>query len=195
MSDSVPNNSNRLAYWIGIILHPYVIYVVPAIITLGEAGVLWSALVAITVVIPIAIVVLIQRHRARYVYQRHSRTPLYVIGWLGVLVCWGLAQVLGAPLTFIAGVASIALWAPLQFLVNTLATKASVHTALVAMSVTGLVMTGHLNTPLSIIMGIAIIVAAGWARMITRNHTLAQVVIGAILGALSVLIVFIAIAP
>lgn len=195
MADTLPDNTNRLAYWVGIVLHPYIIYLIPAVITLGLDGLRWSLLVVLTVVIPIGVLVLVQRRRARYVYQRQSRTPLYIVGWLGVLACWAIAQMSGAPIVFIAGVASIALWAPLQFLVNTFITKASVHTALVAMSVIGLVMTGHLNTPVLLLAGLAVIVAASWARMVTRNHTLAQVVIGALLGALAVMLVFSWLAP
>lgn len=188
--DPIPDYSNRLATWLSLIFHPYVIYVVPAVITLGLDGLRWSLLILLLVVLPISVTVLLQARQRQFVYERGSRTPLYIVGWIGVVICWFVSRGLGAPDTFTAGVASIAVWAPIQFVINTFFTKASVHAALVAMSVTGLLLLGYLNTWPALLAALIVIVAASWARMVTRNHTLTQILLGLFTGVLAVVIVF-----
>lgn len=189
-SDPIPNHSNRLAYGLSLLLHPYIVYIAPAVIVLGTDGLAWSLLIIVCVVLPIAVTVLWQKRRDQHVYQRQSRTALYIVGWAGVLVCLLASIVLNAPRPFIAAVASIALWGPLQFVVNTYVTKASVHAALVSISITGLFLLGLITTWAGVILAIGVIIAAGWARMVTRNHTLTQVTLGTLLGALATLVVF-----
>ncbi len=189
-SDPVPDHSNRLAVALSLLLHPYIVYIMPAVIMLGTDGLAWSLLVVVCVVLPIAITVLWQKRRDQHVYQRHSRTALYIVGWAGVLACLLASIGLNAPRPFIAAVASIALWGPLQFIVNTFVTKASVHAALVAIAITGLFLLGLITTWAGVVLAVGVIIAAGWARMVTRNHTLIQVTLGTLLGALATLIVF-----
>ena len=93
-------------------------------------------------------------------------------------------------LTHFTPVGVVILWTPLQFLINTFVTKASVHASLVAISFTGLLMLGALNHPLILAISIVIVIAVAWARKVTRNHTTTQVILGLLTGTLATLLAF-----
>lgn len=185
-----PDYSNRLAYALSMIFHPYVVFIPPAVIVLGAEGFLWALFVGVIVVIPIAITVLYQKRSGRYVFQREARTPLYVIGWLSVLVCFGLLTVLDAPDVIRTGTFVVILWTPLQFLINAFVTKASVHASLMAISFSGLWSLGYLDNPIIFTIGLVIVLAVAWARKVSRNHTTNQIILGLLTGTLATLVAF-----
>ncbi len=185
-----PNYDNRFAYALSIIFHPYVVFMPPAIIALGFEGLLWALFVGVVVVIPIAITVLIQKRSGRYVFQREARGPLYIVGWLAVLVCFALLNVLSAPDVVRTGTFVIILWTPLQFLINTFVTKASVHASLVAIAFSGLWSLGYLSNPIIFMLSLMIVFAVAWARKVTRHHTTNQIILGLLTGTLATLLAF-----
>lgn len=185
-----PDNSNRLAVALSMIFHPYIVFIPPAVIALGVDGLLWGLFVGAIVVIPIAITVLIQKRSNRFVFQREARTPLFIVGWFAVWVCFLLETLLDAPPTIRIGSLVIILWTPLQFLINTYVTKASIHASLVAIAFTGLWALGHLSNPLVFLLSLLIVIAVGWARKTTRNHTTNQVILGNLTGTLATLLAF-----
>lgn len=185
-----PDNSNRLAYALSLIFHPYIVFIPPAVIALGLEGLQWAFLTGVIVVIPIVITVLIQKRSGRYVFQREARAPLFIVGWIAVLICFGIMNALNAPDVIRTGTFVVVLWTPLQFLINTFVTKASVHASLVAISFTGLWSLGFLSDPLIFTVSLALVIAVAWSRKVTRNHTTTQLILGLLSGTVATLLAF-----
>lgn len=185
-----PDYSNRLAYALSMIFHPYIVFIPPAVIALGGEGLIWAILTGGVVVIPIAITVLIQKRSGRYVFQREARTPLFIVGFVAVMVCFTLMTALNAPDMIRTGLFVVILWTPLQFLINSYVTKASIHASLVAIAFTGLWSLGYLNNPIMFVLSVLLVLAVVWARKVSRNHTTNQLILGLLTGTLATLTAF-----
>ena len=194
VEDIVPDNNHRIGYWIGRIFHPAVVMLPTLILVLSDVplqqSLLWTAVIAAVILVPgIAMIAFLKRQQT-YTYQRRSRAPLYVTGWFSVIVCWLLIWLFNGPRELIVCMATLAVWLPTQLAINHYITKVSTHTAVVAGCVTALIVLGKLNTPVVVITAMAIVVLTAWARVMTRNHTLLQVLLGLAVGVGSVLVVF-----
>ncbi|MFN8373345.1 MAG: hypothetical protein U0694_10790 [Anaerolineae bacterium] len=194
MNDPEPDNRNRIAFWVGRIFHPYVIciptlFAVVSDLTLEEAA-KWSLITIVIVLLPGMLLAAYAQSRGHPLYQRSTRTPLYIVGWVSVLVCIAVLTLMGAPHVLISSLVSLAIWAPLQLLINALVTKISAHAAIASGCAMGLLLLGKLDTPLLKLLMLAVVVATVWARVITQNHTIKQVSLGLLVGALPPLIVF-----
>lgn len=193
--DITPDNSNRAAYLIGRIFHPYLICI-PTIFAIlsdmpfGEA-MKWSLLVLSIVLTPgiLASAYVAIRHK-RYIYQRSTRGPLYAIGFVSVLTCLLLLVILNAPHILIASLITLVIWVPAQMLINKYVTKISAHAGVVAGCATALLLAGKLNHPVLIVLVAAIALITMWSRVETKNHTVSQVLMGFLLGVVPVLVVF-----
>lgn len=185
-----PDYSNRLAYALSMIFHPYIVFIPPAVIALGGEGLIWAIVTGVVVVIPIAITVLIQKRSGRYVFQREARTPLFIVGFVAVMVCFTLMTALNAPEVIRTGLFVVILWTPLQFLINAYVTKASIHASLVAIAFTGLWSLGYLNHPIVFVLSVLLVLAVVWARKVSRNHTTNQLILGLLTGTLATLTAF-----
>jgi hypothetical protein len=86
--------------------------------------------------------------------------------------------------------ASLALWAPMQLLINARITKISTHAAVVAGCATALGMFGKLDTTVTLVLVIFIVLVTVWGRIVTRHHTLLQAVLGLGTGMLPVVVVY-----
>lgn len=192
--DPTPDHSNRLAAWLGRILHPAIVAVPTLLLVLSELGwgeaLRWSLLVLPIVLVPGLITVTLLERRGRLVHQRQTRTPLYIVAWLSVAVCLTIVVALGAPRVLIASLTALLVWLPLQLAINTFITKVSAHTAVVAGCYMGLLLLGRLDTWGLRLGLLALVIAVVWARVVTKNHTPTQVVMGLLVGILPVLIVF-----
>lgn len=104
--------------------------------------------------------------------------------------CLGALIALQAPRILIAGLTVLIIWLPAQILVNRYVTKVSAHAAVLAGCMTGLLLIGKLNHPIVLALVLLVTIITMWSRVVTKNHTAAQVVMGFLLGALPVLIVF-----
>lgn len=194
MTDPVPDHRNRFAYALGRLFHPYLIAVVTlgavlADLSFGEA-VFWMTLVVTILILPLVVTTTLLRRRQRYVYQRATRTPIYLTFWVSLLVCIGILISLRAPMTLLAGILALTLWIPLQLLINTYVTKVSTHAAVASGCMTGLLLLGKLNHPMLVLSALVVVGLTLWARVTTRNHTVRQVIMGTLTGATAVLIVF-----
>jgi membrane-associated phospholipid phosphatase len=191
----LPDNRNRFAFLIGRIFHPYLICIPSIFAILSdfplEEAVKWSLLVFGIVLTPgiLASYYVAIRYK-KYLYQRETRGPLYLIGWTSVIVCLGVLVTLNAPRILIASLMTLVLWLPAQTLINQYVTKISAHAGVVAGCATALLLYGKLNHPLLLVLVIVIALITMWSRIATKNHTLPQVVMGFLLGALPVLVVF-----
>ena len=74
--------------------------------------------------------------------------------------------------------------------INTYVTKVSTHVAVAAGCATGLLLLGKLDSLLLQLAALTIVGLIIWARVTTRNHTVAQVLLGLLVGTGSVLGVF-----
>ena len=194
MNDVLPDNQNRIADLTSRIFHPAVMGIPTLLAILNEMSFSqilgWMTLILGILLIPNVVLQLILQRQGRYVYQRGTRGPLYIVGWLSVLVCLILLIALGAPRVLIACLLALLVWVPVQLFINQTVTKISIHSAVVSGCLTGLLVLGRLDMPLLKILVVSILILTAWARMETKNHTLLQVTLGALVGCLPVLIVF-----
>ena len=194
MIDPEPDHSNRLAFYAGRIFHPYIICVPTLIAVLSDLPpdqiFAWTLLVLAVILLPTLLFGIYLQRRGRLFHQRSTRNPLYLSGWLSVLVCLVVLVVLDAPQVLIACLTTLAVWLPVQFGINAYITKLSAHAAVAAGCYTGLLLLGKLDNPVVQWGLFAFVVATVWARVTTRNHSIGQVILGLVVGTLPVLIVF-----
>jgi membrane-associated phospholipid phosphatase len=194
MSDQVPNQEKRFAVALGRILHPYwmpipTIFVILSDLSLDQA-LKWSAVVLAITLLPGMIAASLFQNRGHALYRRKIRGPLYFIGWVSVLVCLVVVLQFSAPQVLIACVATLAVWLPAQWAVNHWVTKISAHAAVATGCFVALVLLGKVANPLLGLILLVVVFITLWARVVTRNHTIPQVLLGLLVGALPVLIIF-----
>jgi len=195
MPDLIPDNSNKIAYALGYIFHPFVLGVVGIAavlsqekLTFSEAA-SWLITLSLILIVPLVSMIQYLKRQEKYTYQRHSRTPFYLTGWLAMLTCMGLVIWRDLP-QLAACFASLLLWVPLQVIINRTWTKVSAHSAVSVGFTLGLGWLGIIHTPWLYAGAAALVLLTAWARIMTRNHTLIQVVLGWIVAALSILLTF-----
>jgi hypothetical protein len=194
LNDPVPNHENRVAVWVGRLFHPYLICI-PTLLAvlyplpLNEA-VGWTLLVVGLLLPPLMVVVMLLKRRNQFVYQRRSRTPIYLTFWVSLWVCLGLIVWFRAPVTLVASIISLIVWLPLQLAINTWVTKVSTHAAVIGGCSMALLLLGKLNHPLVLLAAILAILGVLWARVATRNHSAGQVMLGVVAGMAPVILVF-----
>lgn len=193
MTDMIPDKSKRIAYSIGLVFHPAVLAILTLLLILKELPIsqtlFWTALISGIILIPTFMMIAYLRYRDRHTYQRDTRGSIYSVAWLSVVICFVLILLLEGPREIAVCMAALAVWLPLQSIVNHKITKISAHTAVASGCFTALLLFGKLNS-LAIMIGILIILLIAWARLQTKNHTMLQVVLGVLVAGGSVLIVF-----
>lgn len=193
--DRVPDNRNTFAFVIGRIFHPFFVCILTIFAVLSELpldqALRWSTIVISIILLPGLVAnYYVQFRYKRYLYQRETRGPLYLIGWLSVVLCLILLLVMSAPRILIASLITLVLWTPPQLLITMYVTKISAHAGVLAGCTMALLLTGKLTNPLLLALVLIISVVTMWSRIATRNHTFPQIVMGYLLGALPVLLVF-----
>lgn len=193
MTDTVPDNSKRIAYFIGLGLHPATIAICTLLILLwglplGDT-IRWTALVAGVVLIPIFATTAYLQRQDQYTYQRLSRKPIYLVAWIDVAICLGLILIFNGPTILGICMATLLVWLPLQLGINQVVTKISIHMGVASGCFAALWVVGKLTLPLALICMVFLLLLA-WARIQTKNHTAGQVVLGCVVGLGSVLLVF-----
>ena len=193
MTDTVPDNSKRIAYFIGLGLHPVPIAIGTLLILLWglplSVTIRWTALVASVVLIPIFATTAYLQRQDQYTYQRFSRKPIYLVAWIAVAICLGLILRFNGPTILGICMATLLVWLPLQLGINQFLTKISIHMGVATGCFAALWIVGKL-TPLLTLICIALLLLLGWARIQTKNHTVEQVVLGCVVGLVSVLLIF-----
>jgi hypothetical protein len=194
MNDILPTYQNRIATAISLLFHPALVGVPTLLAILNEMSLAeilgWTVLILGILLIPNVILQLSLQRRGRFIYQRDTRKPLYIVGWLSVFTCLVILIILNAPRVLVACLIALLVWIPAQLIINQVLTKISIHTAVISGCMTGLLILGRLDTPFLKMLAAIILILTAWARMETKNHTLAQVALGALVGSLPVLIVF-----
>lgn len=192
--DITPDDSKKLAYWLGIIFHPYLFSIPTLIAVLSNLSwneiILWTSTIIGVFVLPNICLVIYMKRIGKHTYQRKSRTPIYILAWTTLLVCLFLLITFQGPQVLLVCIIALIVWIPIQLLINTLFTKISTHMAVVSGCSVALYMLGKLNHPI-LAMGMLIIVfLTAWARIQTKNHTLLQVILGLLTGGGVVVIIF-----
>lgn len=194
MNDPIPVHNNRFAVIIGRILNPFLLPIPTLLIILNDLPVgellKWFGLIMGMILVPGAVATAVTERYISPIYKRRTRGPLYLIAWISVLACLAVIVRLNAPRILVASVATLAAWVPLQWAINTWVTKISAHAAVAAGCLTTLIILRKAGTPLVIALLLVLVVLTIWARIVTRHHTLSQVILGILVGALPVLIVF-----
>lgn len=194
MTELVPDQSNRFAVIVGRVLHPYFLPIPTVFAILDglpfQQALGWAAIVLALVLLPGITYAAYLEHHGHLLHERRTRGPLYLVGWISVLVCLAVVVTFQAPRALIASIATLAIWAPLQLAINAWVTKISTHAAVAVGCYTALLILGRLETPFLQIFLLALVVLTLWARVVTKNHTIRQVVLGTLVGALPVLLVF-----
>jgi membrane-associated phospholipid phosphatase len=194
MTELIPDETHLLARWVNRLFHPYVIAIPTALLLLSDidaASALGWVLVMVGILLPpLALTTLWLKRSNRFAYQRQSRAPIYAVFIASVVVCLALMLTLNAPRILVACLIALLIWTPLQALINAYVTKISIHAAVVAGCASALWVTGKLSHPLLIAGAIVAVVITLWARVVTKHHTPTQVILGALIGALPVLLVF-----
>lgn len=192
--DTTPDTSNRLAYWLGRVFHPYLICIPTLIAVLSEMQIgdifKWTGIIIGILIVPNAVLLYMLSRQGKFAYQRTTRTPIYLLGWISLLLATAILIIFNGPRILFVCLVTLLIWIPIQLFINTKFTKISTHTAVVAGCGLGLFMLGKLNHPLLMGIVITIAVLTAWARVKTKNHTLTQVILGLLLGGGSVLVVF-----
>lgn len=193
MTDVIPDKSNSIAYTIGLVSHPAVIAILTLVLILQDLSIkqmlFWTALISSVILIPTFTTIAYLRQRNRHTYERGTRKPIYIIAWVSVIVCFFIVLFFDGPREMAICMATLAVWLPLQLMVNHYITKISAHAAVASGCYMALILFNQLNSAL-IIIGLVTILSIAWARLTTKNHTVLQVALGILVGAGSVLIVF-----
>jgi len=149
----------------------------------------WSLISVAAGILPVfgVIIYLVRSQRLESVFinVRKQRTKIYLLA----SVCAGAGCVilyyLEAPkeliATFVAGFSAVVVFMCVNFL-----WKISLHTALIAASVTVLIILYGSIAAVTVVL----VPLVGWARIELKQHSLAQVAAGALLAALIVVVVF-----
>lgn len=150
----------------------------------GWPGTWWSGGVAALFTCVLPFVILIGLVRAgkvvdHHVSERSQRAPVLAMAIVCVLAGLGLLIALGAPASVLAMVAALIAGIAVLAVVS-LSWKVSGHAAAVSTAaVSMLLLFGPEWWPL-----VLVVPAVGWARVVLRAHTPAQVVAGAVFGPL-----------
>ncbi len=154
-----------------------------------RSGLLWALLGIALLIVPPTVFFTWRLRQGAYsdedVSNRTQRYELYLFSIVNLLIGAGLLWALGAPVPFLALLASGLLVSLLAALVN-LFWKISVHGSSAASFAT----LASLYVPFFGVLAWLGAVAVGWARVRTRNHTALQVLAGFAVAAGSVGVVF-----
>lgn len=185
----------RIANLTSNILNPFLVSLVIILLLSFESTpsivdtLKWSLILVVVSILPVFLVTtyLIRNQRLDdlFIGVRKQRTKIYLLASVCALFGCIILLYLGAPLmlvaTFVAGLSAIVI-----FMCINLLWKISLHTALIAASVTVLlILYGSIAAVTAVLLPLI-----AWARIELEHHSLAQVTTGALLAASIVVVVF-----
>ena len=152
-------------------------------------GILWGLVCISILILPTAVFFNIRLRQGAYsdedVSNRHQRTELYVFGLVTVLIGTAILLFFGLPKPFLALLVSALLIGIVAVSINTF-WKISVH----AGSIASLATVATLYSAILAAVLWPCVLALGWARVRTGNHSIWQVIAGTLLSAVVILLVF-----
>lgn len=194
MNDILPDNRNSVAKIVGLVFHPAIVGAPTLLAILSEMTLIeslgWIGLMLTLLLVPNIVLQIILQQKGRFVYQRQTRLPMYIVGWCSVLICLLILVLLNAPRVLVACLLALLVWIPFQLTINQTLTKISIHVAVISGCLTGLLVLNKLDSLELKLVALIILFLTAWARIKTKNHTMLQVTLGAVVGCLPVLVVF-----
>jgi hypothetical protein len=118
--------------------------------------------------------------------KREQRPLLFLIGMVLTLIYLATLFLFHAPGILIIGTMSIILGIIILGVVNTY-TKVSWHLAVLSALLTFLIIAEGWRA----LVGLLLLPVVAWARIKTKNHTLFQTILGALLGAVTILVLYV----
>ena len=185
----------RIANLTSNILNPFLVSLVLILLLSFRStssafdAVKWSLVsIAISIVPVFSVIIYLvrkQRLESPFINVRKQRTKIYLVAG----VCAGIGSIIfpyiGAPLTlraaFVAGLSAVVV-----FMCVNLLWKISLHTAFVTALVTVLIILYGSIAAITVVL----VPLIAWSRIELKHHSLAQVIAGALLAALIVVVVF-----
>ena len=185
----------RIANLTSNILNPFLVSLVLILLLSFKStsntldAVKWSLVsMAISILPVLSLIIYLlrkQRLESPFLITRKQRTKIYLVAG----VCAGIGSIilpyLGAPkeliAAFVAGLSAVVV-----FMCVNLLWKISLHTAFVTASVTVLIILYGSIAAVTVVL----VPLIAWSRIELKHHSLAQVIAGALLAALIVVVVF-----
>ncbi len=185
----------RIANLTSNILHPFLVSPILILLLSFKStsdvldAVKWSLISIAVSVLPVFLVIIYlvrnRRLESPSINVRKQRTKIYLLAGVCAGVGCIIFHYLGAPkeliATFVAGLSAIVV-----FMCVNLLWKISLHAAFVAASATVLIILYGSIAAATVVL----IPLIAWSRIELKHHSLAQVITGALLAALIVVIVF-----
>ena len=185
----------RIANLTSNILNPFLVGIVSILILSFESasGALdalkWALILIAIGILPVflAAIYLVRKGKLDGIFTsiRQQRTRIYLLAGVCAGAGYAILHYSGAPLRLVATFAS-GLSAAVIFTVINLWWKISLHTALITALVTVLVILYGWIAMVAVVLVFLI----GWARLVSKQHSPAQVAVGALLSALIVVVGF-----
>ncbi len=149
----------------------------------------WSLISIAVSILPVfgVIIYLVRKQKLEspFINVRKQRTKIYLLAGVCAGIGYIILHYLGAPkeliATFVAGLSAVVV-----FMCVNLLWKISLHTAFVTASVTVLIILYGSIAAVTVVL----VPLIAWARIELKYHSLAQVIAGALLAALIVVVVF-----
>ncbi len=190
------NRIDRFAEAVSGVFHPFIVVIPTMVIAMLQRGtVLWQAIswtiLALCIVfLPLVILIYSGIRSGRYsdpsVSIRKQRHSLYMLVGFFMLVLLTILVLTRAPIILIACFVSAILATLFGFVINSLFTKLSLHSVAIAGCTTVLILTvPELGFAMALFTPLV-----GWARIRLRHHTPLQILIGWIVAAFSVILMF-----
>ncbi len=190
------DRGDRIAEAVSVVFHPFVVVVPTMVVAMMKLGstlaqsLFWTLLSIGLVNLPVMILIYVGVRSGRYsdpsVSMREQRKSLYVIGGFFMLLLLTILAWSHAPLILIGCLTSAILATLVGFMINQRFTKLSLHSVGIAGCTTVLL----LIFPILGIVMVLFMPLVGWARIRLKHHTPLQILIGWIVSALCVLMVF-----
>lgn len=185
----------RIASLTSNILNPFLIGLVLILLLSFKStpsaldAIKWSLISIAASILPVfgVIVYLVRSQKLETIFinVRKQRTKIYLLAAVCAGVGYVILYYLEAPkeliATFVAGLSAVVVFMCVNFL-----WKISLHTALIAASVTVLIILYGSIAAVTVVL----VPSIGWARIELKHHSLAQVAAGALLAASIVVVVF-----
>jgi len=188
--------TDRFAGAVSLVSHPFIVVIPTMVIAIVQQGdslwgaLFWTMLSVCVVILRLVFFVYSGVRSGRYsdpsISMREQRQSLYIIAGLLLVLLLAILILGNAPLILIACLVSAILTIVVGLAINTRMTKLSLHSIGMAGCATVLILT----VP---ILGLVMALFAplvGWARIRLRHHTPFQILVGWMVAAFCVLLIF-----
>lgn len=187
---------NRLAEAISWIFHPFTIVIPTTLILMMQQGIsfwqslFWTLLSICVANLPMAVLLIYGIRSGHFsdlsVSIREQRKSIYTVYSISTAILLAILVFGKAPSVLTACISAVIITTVIGFVINHYFTKLSIHAIVMAGCTTALI----IMAPMIGIVMVMFTVLVAWARIRLKHHTPLQILIGWVIPALSVLVVF-----